>query len=81
MTKKMTAATVRRTAVIHMTGTPSSAVSIWAQLPENPQQMPPSAANTMPRSTWLSPAAGTFSAAFTSIALPLLSCAQSSRRF
>ena len=39
--------------MIHATGTPSSLVMSWAQVPENPQQMPPSAAKAMPRATWL----------------------------
>ena len=52
-TRKMRAPSSRRTQVIHATGTPSSLVMSWAQVPENPQQMPPSAANAMPRATWL----------------------------
>ena len=49
--RKMTAAESRRTQVIHDTETPKPLVMSWAHVPEKPQQMPPSAANAMPRAT------------------------------
>ena len=56
-TRKMTAASSRRTQVIQETGTPKPLVMSWAHVPEKPQQMPPRAAKTMPRTTWLPDAA------------------------